>query len=139
MTTAGEGAGADVRLAIYKDANGSPGRLLKAFDPVTGLIETGAVMSTMTPPLELMAGRLLWLACVFSNAAVTMPTAAAIGLSRRSGSEFGAASFAELPTSDDHVPSGVSAATAYGAFVEFAPEAVPVVGAAVPLVGLRAA
>jgi len=139
VTTAGEGAGADVCLAIYKDANGAPGRLLNGFDPVTGLVEAGAATSTMTPPLGLLAGRLLWLARVFSAAGATMPTVAAVGSSRRSGSEFGAASFAELPTSDDHVPSGVSAAMAYGAFPEFAPEVVPVVGAAVPLVGLRAA
>jgi hypothetical protein len=139
VTTAGEGAGADVRLAIYKDANGSPGRRLNGFDPVTGLVETGAAFSTMTPPLGLMAGRLLWLACVFDSAEVTMPTVAAHGTSRRSASGFGSASFSELPTSDEYVPSGVSAAMAYGAFPEFAPEATPVVGAAVPLMGLRAA
>jgi hypothetical protein len=39
VTAAGEGAGTDASLAIYKDANGSPGRLLNGFDPVTGLVE----------------------------------------------------------------------------------------------------
>lgn len=138
VTAAGEGAGADVRLAIYKDANGRPGRLLNDFDPVTGLLATGAATSTMTPPLALLAGQLLWLACIFGTAEVTMPTVAAINSSRRSASEFGAASFSELPTSDEDVPSGVSATMAFGAFPEMAPEVAPVVGAAVPLVGLRA-
>jgi len=139
VTTAGAGAGADVRLAIYMDANGRPGRLLNGFDPVTGLIATGAAASAMTPTLTLLAGQLLWLACVFNTAATTMPTVAAINSARRFGSQIGAASLAELPTSEGAVATGVSSALTYGAFPEMAPSVSPVVGAAVPLMGLRAA
>lgn len=138
VTTAGEGAGADVRLAIYKDANGRPGPLLNGFDPVTGLIATGAATLTMTPPLTLLAGQLLWLACVFNTAAVTMPSVAAINVAYEWGAAIGAGSFAALPTSTSGLPTGVSAALAYGAVPEMAPAVTPVVGAAVPLVGLRA-
>ncbi len=51
VTTAGAGAGADVRLALYVDADGRPGDLINAFGPITGLTAPGAygVDSVSTP------------------------------------------------------------------------------------------
>lgn len=137
--TSGGGAGAAVRFAIYRDADGRPGALLNQFAPVVDLIAPGGAAAAVNPPLELSMAGMLWLACLFSEAEVTMPTVAAISTAPRIGATLGVGSLDELPGDDGGLAVGVRAAMVYGEFPEMAPEVVPVGGDAVPLIGLRAA
>lgn len=66
-----------------------------------------------------------------------MPTVAATGATALTAAAFGAGSLVGLPSMADEMPAGVSASMSYGAFPDRAPVVAPVVGAAVPLIGLR--
>lgn len=143
VTTAGNGAGADVALAIYADLGGRPGKLINDCGAIVGLTSLAGFQVNLTPPLRLQAGVIYWLACVFNVAATTMPTVAAISAALPSqvvGPAFGVAAMGNLPNaSASSTATGVSAAMAFGAFPIMAPTSAPAIGVATPLIGMRAA
>ena len=148
VTTAGEGAGADVRFGIYKDRNGRPGDLLLDAGAATALITTGEFKKDIVGALSpfLWPGQLYWLAVNVDGAATTQPTVAALAtgvVPQEVAAGLGVANIAALPSSAATAGVGLRADHTYnisnalpdGGDLTWAVQ----LNAAVPLVGLRAA
>lgn len=147
VTTAGVGSGADVRLSVYIDNNGRPGKLLNDFGAVTALTSTGAfkvdVVGSSGRPM-LWADQLYWLVSNWNTAATTQPTVAALATAvvpQGVTAGLGTASIATIPSAVTDCAVGLSgsytyaAAPADGSSITWS----VVTNATVPLIGLRAA
>lgn len=146
VTTQGAGANADIRLGIYDDVNGRPGKLIADYGSVTGLTSTGEYKVDVAGPVKpfLWPGRVYWLVVGFNTAASTMPTVAALATSvvpQLVAGGLGVASLAALPSSAATAAVGLRADMAFGALPSLGSSLTWTVqlNAAVPLVGLRAA
>lgn len=144
VTTAGVGAGADVRLALYADDGGRPGALIQDFGAITALTSTGAFSVTLSGgafPLKplLVPGQVYWLASCFNTAATTMPTVAALDtgvVPQNVAGALGVAAIANLPSSAATAGVAVSGSMTYGAFASTAPTNTVILNGKAPLVGL---
>jgi hypothetical protein len=147
VTTAGVGANADVRLAIYHDDAGRPGKLYNDFGAITGLTSTGGKTISVTGnngrPM-LWAGHLYWLVSAWDGAGTDNPVVAALATAvvpQAVAAGLGVASIANLPSSAATAAVGLSGSHTYGALPDDGTDITwsVVLNGAVPLVGLRAA
>jgi hypothetical protein len=147
VTTAGSGANCDVRLGLYDDDGGRPGKLIQDFGAVADLTGTGSykvdVVGSEGKPM-LWAGHLYWLVSAFDGAGTTQPTVAALSTSvtpQAVAAGLGVANIAALPSSAATAPIGLSGSHTFGALPEDGGDITwsVVLNSAVPLVGLRAA
>ncbi len=147
VTTAGVGAGADVRFGIYKDAGGRPGELLADFGAVTDLTGTGAYSvdisygGSVTPRPFMWDNQVYWLASLWNTAATTQPTVAALDSAttpQANAAALGVVALANLPAQAATAGVALSASLAYGALPASAPAMTVILNAKAPLVGLLA-
>jgi hypothetical protein len=151
VTTAGVGAGADCRFAIYlDDGKGRPGKLVADYGAVTTLTSTGAFKVDLSGSLDkpmLWGGKLYWLVSLFGTAATTQATVAALATAvvpQAVSAGLGTASIATMPSSAATAAVGLTAPSTYAgatALPDYGSSLTwsVVLNAAVPLVGLRAA
>lgn len=145
VTTAGVGAGADVKLAIYDSVNGRPGNLVADLGAVAALIATGEFSVTLSSPVKLglWPGKVYWLASLWGTAATTQPTVAALDtgvVPQDIAAALGVANLGALPSSiaTAAVAVSVTGQTYANGFSAVAPAMTAILNGKAPLVGLLA-